>query len=212
MEAHTSEADVTTAPDEADGFPSADNPFRCLIEHSLDGFLLYDSQGLLHDANESACELHGFELAELMGQSIDRLFETNGVEFTDVDEEVCRNPATVRAAGRRKDGSTFPAEVRVGSVSRNTAGPFFALVRDVSALEETQERISFLNTHDELTALPNGRFFKAEVEEAIGRAERSQRRLAVLHVDLNRFGLINQALGAAGGAELLRLTASRLRE
>ena len=214
MDRDSATAEEVASNGDGDGFPSRDDPFRCLIEFSIDGFLLYDTQGLIHDVNQSASELHGQSREEIVGQRVGRLFDSEDgqPELTDVDEKVCRAPRTVRATGRRADGSTFPAEVRVGSVGGTPDGPFFALVRDVSEREETRERISFLSTHDELTGLPNCRFFTQEVAAAIDRAERTERELAVLHVDLNRFGLVNQALGSAGGDELLRLTGSRLRE
>ena len=214
MDRETATAGDVAPNGDGDGFPGPDNPFRCLIEFSIDGFLLYDTQGLVHDVNQSAADLHGQSRDAIVGQRVSRLFESEDgdPELTDVDEEVCRKPRTVNAKGRRADGSTYPAEMRVGSVGGGPEGPFFALVRDVTEREESKERISFLSTHDELTGLPNCSFFTREVAAAIDRAERSETEVAVLHVDLNRFGLVNQALGSAGGDELLRLTGSRLRE
>lgn len=87
-----------------------------------------------------------------------------------------------------------------------------ALSRDVSERERDRQRIEYLSGHDELTELPNCRFFTTQVDAAVDRAGRSGRQVAVLHVDLNRFSLVNQGLGLAGGDELLRQTAGRLRE
>ena len=87
-----------------------------------------------------------------------------------------------------------------------------ALVRDVSERERSRERIEYLAGHDVLTELPNCHLFSTQAEAAVERARRSERQVAVLHVDLNRFSLVNQGLGSAGGDDLLRQTAGRLRE
>ena len=134
-------------------------------------------------------------------------------ELTEVDEALCGGTArTVEVTARCRDGRTFPAELRVGLLEGRAQRMFMALVRDVSERERSRERIEYLTGHDELTELPNGRLFSTQTEAAVERAGRTERQVAVLHVDLNRFSLVNQGLGSAGGDELLRQTAGRLRE
>ncbi len=89
---------------------------------------------------------------------------------------------------------------------------FMALVHDLSEENSSRERIEYLSGHDALTGLLNKERFTAHVDDAIDRAAHGRRQVAVLHVDLNRFSLINEGLGFDGGDELLRQTASRLRE
>lgn len=193
----------------------SENRFRCLIEYALDAYLLYDESGRVLDANASACEAYGYEKGELLGRSVADLVDGPRSALTEVDDELCGGAArTVAVLARRKAGETFPAEVRVGLVDSSDGRLFMALVRDVSERERSEREIEYLGEHDALTGLPNCAFFTKQVRAAVERAQRNQRRqeVAVLHVDLNRFTLINQGLGSHAGDELLRETASRLRE
>lgn len=193
----------------------SENRFRCLVEYASDGYLLYDEDGLVADVNSSACEAYGYERDELAGLSLRDLFDPHASvdDLTEVDEALCGGGArTIEVTARCQDGRTFPAEVRVGVLEGRAGRMFMALVRDVSERERSRERIEYLTGHDELTELPNCRLFTTETEAAVERAGRAARQAAVLHVDLNRFSLVNQGLGGHGGDELLRQTAGRLRE
>ena len=193
----------------------SENRFRCLVEYASDGYLLYGEDGRVVDVNSSACAAYGYPRGELTGRSLRDLFvaQASVGELTEVDEALGRGGArTVEVTARCQDGRTFPAEVRVGVLEGRAGRMFMALVRDVSERERSRERIEYLSGHDELTELPNCRLFTTETEAAVERAARAEREVAVLHVDLNRFSLVNQGLGSNGGDELLRQTAGRLRE
>jgi diguanylate cyclase (GGDEF)-like protein len=66
--------------------------------------------------------------------------------------------------------------------------------------------------YDSLTGLPNRKFFHDRLAAAITIAQASDQPIAVLIVDLNRFGDINKTLGHAIGDLLLEEISVRLRE
>ncbi len=65
-------------------------------------------------------------------------------------------------------------------------------------------------SHDALTGLPNRSLFADVVREALALSRRNGHHAAVAFVDLDRFKLINDALGHDAGDEVLRETARRL--
>ncbi|HJR67567.1 MAG TPA: EAL domain-containing protein [Gemmatimonadaceae bacterium] len=71
-------------------------------------------------------------------------------------------------------------------------------------------QIQHLAYHDTLTGLPNRQLFLDRLNLAISHAHRSQRRLAVFFLDLDRFKVINDSLGHAIGDRLLQSISRRL--
>ena len=103
----------------------------------------------------------------------------------------------VRALGvARDDGSTG----LVGSVAN---------IDKRKTLEERLRRAAMV---DEVTGLPNRRFFLERLRHGIGRGARgADAWFAVLFLDLDGFKLINDSLGHLAGDELLRVVGDRLR-
>jgi diguanylate cyclase (GGDEF)-like protein/PAS domain S-box-containing protein len=81
---------------------------------------------------------------------------------------------------------------------------------DVTARKQAEERIQFLATRDALTGLPNRVLLADRAGQAVLAAARSQGRLAVICLDLDRFKLVNDSLGHQAGDALLRAVAERL--
>jgi diguanylate cyclase (GGDEF)-like protein/PAS domain S-box-containing protein len=73
------------------------------------------------------------------------------------------------------------------------------------------EQLDFLSIYDPLTQLPNRTLFMRRLPGFIQAAQDSGRRLALLILDVERFKAINDALGQAGGDELLKRIGERLR-
>jgi diguanylate cyclase (GGDEF)-like protein/PAS domain S-box-containing protein len=70
-------------------------------------------------------------------------------------------------------------------------------------LEAAKARIEYTALHDHLTGLPNRRYLDATIEEAAQEAQQTTSRLAVLHIDLDRFKEINDTLGHLAGDQML---------
>ncbi len=81
-----------------------------------------------------------------------------------------------------------------------------------SALECERRRADELATHDNLTGLPNRALLEEHLRMALARARRTGHAVALLHIDLDAFKLVNESLGHAGGDRLLVELAVRLAE
>jgi len=76
--------------------------------------------------------------------------------------------------------------------------------------QQAEETINHLAYYDALTGLPNRALFNDRLAMALVQAQRHQRKLAVLFLDLDRFKTINDTLGHAMGDRLLQGVAQRL--
>lgn len=80
------------------------------------------------------------------------------------------------------------------------------------AIDRAQLKAELLRAarYDELTGLPNRRFFNDRIKAVVARSIRNQSRMALLYIDLDDFKQVNDSLGHASGDQLLQEVARRL--
>jgi diguanylate cyclase (GGDEF)-like protein/PAS domain S-box-containing protein len=79
------------------------------------------------------------------------------------------------------------------------------------ARKKAESNLTFFANHDALTSLPNRFMFNARLTQALARAHRQDKMVAVLFIDLDRFKVINDTLGHDAGDRLLVDLAVQLR-
>jgi diguanylate cyclase (GGDEF)-like protein len=72
------------------------------------------------------------------------------------------------------------------------------------------ERITYFANYDALTNLPNRKLFKERLDEALETSLTSEKFLAVMFLDIDRFKNVNDSLGHAKGDQLLQEVAQRI--
>ena len=107
----------------------------------------------------------------------------------------------------RLDALGIHLETRFVARDKHTV---LAIVRDITERKSAEAEIYNLAYYDELTELPNRELFSQSLERTIERAERDDKKFAVLFVDLDRFKRINDTLGHSIGDQLLKDVAHRL--
>ena len=116
--------------------------FRTVIEQAADAILVYDAKGVIVDANLWACRSLGYSQQELLGLSIEQvnasLTEAKREEIARVSQS--SEPSSLDAHHRRKDGSMFPVEVRIGLLELKKQRLFLALARDVTERKQLEEQ------------------------------------------------------------------------
>ena len=108
--------------------------FRLFIENSKDAFYLHKRNGKIIDANKHACEILGYTLDEILALSIQNIDqEINLDKHIDRWEQMVPGaPITLEGMHRRKDGTTFPVEVRLVWFESGGEQYMLGLVRDIT--------------------------------------------------------------------------------
>ncbi|QGX39272.1 bifunctional diguanylate cyclase/phosphodiesterase [Permianibacter aggregans] len=111
-----------------------------------------------------------------------------------------------------RNGRRFPASlslVRMPETAHH-AERYVCFIQDLTPSKEAQRRIEELAYRDVLTGLPN----RASLHERLGfmieQAKRQHTPFALLFLDVDRFKIVNDALGHATGDLLLRAVSKRL--
>ncbi|MFA5517346.1 MAG: EAL domain-containing protein [Desulfuromonadales bacterium] len=106
----------------------------------------------------------------------------------------------------------FPLLERHFSVSvvSPARGRFATVFDDITRRKEYEGQLAYQATHDLLTGLANRALLTDRIQQSILFAERSQRIVAILLLDLDRFKIVNDSLGHGRGDELLQQVALRL--
>lgn len=81
-----------------------------------------------------------------------------------------------------------------------------------SARKEAEETIQRMASHDALTGVTNRTAFTVRIEQALHSAQRYEKKIAVMFIDLDRFKHVNDTLGHQAGDLLLIEVSRRLLE
>lgn len=114
---------------------------------------------------------------------------------------------------RRKNGEIYP-EFQTIQTLRDAQGHithFMAIFRDITEWKRIYERMNHLSIVDALTGLPTRQALMTALEDLVARGSRQQEQLAVLHLDIDRFKLVNESLGHVAGDTVLEQAAQRLK-
>lgn len=81
---------------------------------------------------------------------------------------------------------------------------------DITARKQAEKKIAHLALHDGLTGLPNRLLFSDRCGQALARAKRYGKLVALLYADVDEFKTINDRYGHSVGDAVLRTVARRL--
>ncbi len=157
----------------------------------------------------------GYSAAEALGKN-GRFLQNQDTDQPELEH--IRHAVKEQRDGRallrnyRKDGSLFWNELYISPV-RNDAGQvthYIGIQNDVTERKQYEEQLAYQSAHDTLTGLPNRNLAQDRIAQGIIFAQRTNRQLALLFIDLDNFKLINDSLGHNMGDQLLQAVAQRI--
>lgn len=195
---------------------------QSILDSMADGVIVADQNGELLLSNPAAQRLSGYDPTRLSlnkqgGQA--SLYLSDGItpwssgelplvralrgEEVDGAEGFLRHP-------QRSGGIWLSANARPLKDSDGASRGAVVVFRDISERKQNEERLIYLAQYDMLTGLPNRNLLHDRLNQAMVRAKRNARSMALMFLDLDRFKEINDALGHSVGDLVLKGIAERL--
>ena len=186
-----------------------------VLECTMEGVMVTDRRGTMLWVNHGFCRISGYARDEVLGQKAAML--KSGLQGPDFYTAMWTR---IREQGewqgeiwnRRKDGEAFPEWLTIKAITdpSGQVTRYVGVFSDISKHKRAEETIRTLTYYDAVTRLPNRYLLMDRLDQALERAPRSGRKLALVMVGLNRFKQINETLGHQTGDQVLRSVADRL--
>ncbi|HXJ22487.1 MAG TPA: PAS domain S-box protein [Polyangia bacterium] len=143
-----------------DALKASEARFRTFVEHATDGFFLLDEQLTVLDANRRAWESLGYSREELVGMRTPDFMVGEDCQVPDLPQRLLAGEiVTFETSQRRKDGTTFPVEIRSGHFQQG-GGRYLSIVRDISdrrrAEQDRRDHVRFLEAMDRVNRVIQG--------------------------------------------------------
>ena len=182
--------------------------FRSLVTSSTDLVLVLGADGCRY-VSRSVATMVGRAETEMLGDGFER--------FVGSEDRPALRAASTNGGPREivfrlvnQSGEWRHLEAHVTDLRQDKAVRGVVLnARDITERIELEAELTHQAFHDNLTGLANRALFRDRLDQALARAGRSDRSLAVLLVDLDGFKQVNDTLGHDAGDQLLQEVAQR---
>ncbi len=125
---------------------------RRIIDQAADPLLVHDQDGRFVEVNRRACEVLGYTRDELLSLRVADIEVDRRPGTPDGDGDVVTHSATYR----RRDGTTFPVEVRAGRVQWDGRPMMVAIARDMSERNRLEQQLRMSQKMEAVGQLAGG--------------------------------------------------------
>jgi diguanylate cyclase (GGDEF)-like protein/PAS domain S-box-containing protein len=170
-------------------------------------------EGHLLDCNDECARILGYA-------SRDELLKHGGLEYQNQSDLTTISTAlrdlgslgNVEIALRKKDGGVAWVLQNLRLIEEKSASKVWieGAMFDVTEQRSAVQRFEFQAYHDALTLLPNRMLFMDRLNVALAHNKRQKRTVAIFLLDIDRFEIVNSAMGRGMADRLLRAVADRL--
>ena len=173
---------------------------RALVDAAMDGILVLNSAGRIDRANPASARIFHSKVGELAGARMADLIDAASLEEIETQRKAGADAIRLETVGKRRDGSTFTAEISIAGMGEGAARDFVVFVRDISArreLEQLKEEFVSTVSHELRTPLTS---IAGSLGLIVGQAagpvpEKAMRLIAIAQANSQRLvRLINDVL------------------
>lgn len=165
-----------------------------------DGVIVTDAEQRIVSVNQAFTTITGYAEAEIVGKT-PRFLQSgrhDAAFYRAIWEQIQRDGHwRGEIWDRRKNGEVYPELLSISAVrdASEATTHYVGVCTEISSLKEYEARLHHQAHHDALTGLPNRVLYQSRLREALSRARRHGRQVAVMLLDLDHFKTINDSLG-----------------
>lgn len=191
----------------------SEEEYRLVVDNT-DEIIVVIQDGMVIFSNRRAAEITGYSQEELSSKAFEELIHPD-------DQEIIVEHLLDRLKGEElrlvsplrmidKEGNIRWLEIKTVAITWDGKPATLNFLTDITERTQAEQELAYMATHDPLTGLPNRMLFNDRLNLELAHAQRNQKRLAVMLLDLDRFKDVNDTLGHSVGDQLLQAVGGRL--
>jgi diguanylate cyclase (GGDEF)-like protein/PAS domain S-box-containing protein len=187
-----------------------------VVQQTDDIVVITDPDGVAEYVNPAFEKITGYSSGDVVGKKLELIKSGMHEEifYTKLWETIVAGDSFRDVfINRKKNGDIYYEEKTITPLKDENGEihNYVSTGKDISDRMEIQEKLHHMATHDALTELPNRVMVNDRLLHAIEQGERSQSKIAVIFIDLDRFKEVNDSLGHPSGDALLKVIGSKLK-
>jgi diguanylate cyclase (GGDEF)-like protein/PAS domain S-box-containing protein len=205
-------------------FKQLNQRYQLIINAAGEGIFGADLDGKISFINPAAEKNLGYDAGKLIGQPISTLIEQQP-QATELEIQeswsiqdifkVCSEHKIFHkddTVFKKNDNTLLPIEFTAAPIydQHEQYNGIVFVFSDITLRKTVEEQLTNLALYDHLTKLPNRLLFEKTMSQALARARRNNKLMALMFLDLDHFKDINDRLGHDIGDLLLKGVSDRL--
>lgn len=187
-----------------------------MIQNSSDVFEIIQVDGTIKYMSAAAEKVIGYKPEERIGKNLFDYYSDEDIEkIKKMTNYVLKNP-TKEVHGdillKNKEGKEIYLEVHLQNFLHDPdiAG-IIVNFRDITRRIMMEKRMAYLSTHDDLTGLPNHKYYNKRLKLQCKNAEDTSAKFSVMMLDVGKLKYVNYSFGFEFGKKLIIEIVNRLK-
>jgi diguanylate cyclase (GGDEF)-like protein/PAS domain S-box-containing protein len=200
--------------------PPNAHPYVALQRHLMgedrdEGIFITDPHGTICAVNPAFTRITGYSASQILGKNPRMLSSGrhDSAFYQDFWLELLTNGTrSGEVFNRRENGQLYLQWLSIKMVENHEhkVVAYVAAISDLSRRERDHKQLEELAYRDQLTGLPNRRWFEGQIAGALTTKSKNDEGFSVLFMDLDNFKPINDELGHDVGDRVLQAVAQRI--
>jgi len=180
-----------------------------VFENMYEGVVITDLNGIILSVNPAFSQITGYDPPEVIGKktSVLRSHRHESGFYKNLWNGLIQNGFWQGEIwNRKKSGEIFPEWLSIVRINgaNNEPDLYVGVFTDITGRKDYEEKIKLKAYHDALTGLPNRLLLEDRLRQSLAHAERENKILAIMFIDLDNFKHVNDTAGHKAGDDLLQ--------